>query len=61
MLREDTNQGVTVAGLTSHHPRDVQEVMDMIVQGNEYRTVSPTAANAVSSRSHAVLQINIAQ
>ncbi|OAA62883.1 kinesin [Niveomyces insectorum RCEF 264] len=61
MLREDTNQAVTVAGLTSHHPRDVQEVMDMIVQGNEYRTVSPTEANAVSSRSHAVLQINVAQ
>ncbi|CAK7210211.1 tubulin-dependent ATPase kip3 [Sporothrix curviconia] len=61
MLREDTNQAVTVAGLTSHHPRDVQEVMDMIVQGNEFRTVSPTEANAVSSRSHAVLQINVAQ
>lgn len=61
MLREDSNQAVTVAGLTSHHPKDVQEVMDMIVQGNEYRTVSPTAANATSSRSHAVLQINIAQ
>jgi kinesin family member 18/19 len=61
ILREDSNQAVTVAGLTSHHPKDVQEVMDMIVQGNEYRTVSPTMANAVSSRSHAVLQINIAQ
>ncbi|KAK3391391.1 hypothetical protein B0T20DRAFT_78180 [Sordaria brevicollis] len=61
MLREDSNQGVSVAGLTSHKPKDVQEVMDMIVQGNEYRTVSPTAANAVSSRSHAVLQINVAQ
>lgn len=61
MLREDSNQAVTVPGLTSHHPKDVQEVMDMIVQGNEYRTVSPTAANATSSRSHAVLQINIAQ
>lgn len=61
MLREDSNQAVTVSGLTSHHPKDVQEVMDMIVQGNEYRTVSPTAANAVSSRSHAVLQINVAQ
>ncbi|KAL0468281.1 kinesin domain-containing protein [Neurospora intermedia] len=61
MLREDPNQGVSVAGLTSHKPKDVQEVMDMIVQGNEYRTVSPTAANAVSSRSHAVLQINVAQ
>ncbi|KAK3689537.1 P-loop containing nucleoside triphosphate hydrolase protein [Podospora appendiculata] len=60
MLREDTNQAVTVAGLSTHHPKDVQQVMDMIVQGNEYRTVSPTAANAVSSRSHAVLQINVA-
>ncbi|KAK2071564.1 hypothetical protein P8C59_005976 [Phyllachora maydis] len=60
-LREDSNQTVSVPGLTSHHPKNVQEVMDMIVQGNEYRTVSPTEANAVSSRSHAVLQINIAQ
>ncbi|PKS08358.1 hypothetical protein jhhlp_005302 [Lomentospora prolificans] len=60
-LREDLNHAVTVAGLTSHHPKDVQEVMDMIVQGNEYRTVSPTEANATSSRSHAVLQINVAQ
>ena len=39
----------------------VEEVMDMIVKGNEYRTMSPTEANATSSRSHAVLQINIAQ
>ncbi|PKK52860.1 hypothetical protein CI102_2136, partial [Trichoderma harzianum] len=60
-LREDSNAAVAVPGLTSHRPRDVQEVMDMIVQGNEYRTVSPTEANATSSRSHAVLQINIAQ
>ncbi|KAK1569775.1 kinesin motor domain-containing protein [Colletotrichum navitas] len=61
MLREDSNQAVSVAGLTSHHPKNVQEVMDMIVQGNEWRTVSPTEANATSSRSHAVLQINVAQ
>jgi kinesin family protein 18/19 len=61
MLREDANQSVSVAGLSSHRPRDVQEVMDMIVQGNEFRTVSPTEANATSSRSHAVLQINLAQ
>lgn len=61
MLREDANQAVSVAGLSSHHPKDVQEVMDMIVRGNEYRTISPTEANATSSRSHAVLQINLAQ
>jgi kinesin family protein 18/19 len=61
MLREDTNQTVSVPGLSSHHPQNVQEVMDMIMRGNEYRTMSPTEANATSSRSHAVLQINIAQ
>ena len=61
MLREDAHQAVSVAGLSSHHPKDVQEVMDMIVKGNEYRTISPTEANATSSRSHAVLQINVAQ
>lgn len=61
MLREDANQTVSVAGLSSHHPQNVQEVMDMTVRGNEYRTMSPTEANATSSRSHAVLQINVAQ
>ena len=61
MLREDANHAVSVAGLSSHHPQNVQEVMDMIVHGNENRTMSPTEANATSSRSHAVLQINVAQ
>ncbi|PLN86248.1 kinesin-domain-containing protein [Aspergillus taichungensis] len=61
MLREDSNKSVSVAGLSSHHPQNVQQVMDMIMRGNECRTMSPTEANATSSRSHAVLQINIAQ
>ncbi|KAI9893508.1 MAG: kinesin-like protein Klp5 [Vezdaea aestivalis] len=61
MLREDANHAVSVAGLTSHHPQNVQEVMDMVMQGNELRTMSPTAANATSSRSHAVLQVNVSQ
>ncbi|KAF1981944.1 kinesin-domain-containing protein [Aulographum hederae CBS 113979] len=59
MLREDANQAVSVAGLSSHKPNNVEEVMDIIVRGNEYRTMSPTEANATSSRSHAVLQINV--
>ncbi|KAI9821032.1 MAG: kinesin-like protein Klp5 [Pycnora praestabilis] len=61
MLREDANQAVSVAGLSSHHPQNVEEVMDMIMRGNELRTMSPTEANATSSRSHAVLQINVSQ
>lgn len=59
MLREDANQAVSVAGLSSHHPQNVQEVMDMVIRGNASRTQSPTEANATSSRSHAVLQVNV--
>ncbi|SMR41391.1 unnamed protein product [Zymoseptoria tritici ST99CH_1E4] len=59
MLREDSNQAVSVSGLSSHKPQNVQEVMDMVIQGNSQRTQSPTAANATSSRSHAVLQVNV--
>ncbi|KAH8423221.1 kinesin family protein [Aspergillus melleus] len=61
MLREDSNKSVSVPGLSSHRPQSVQQVMDMIMKGNECRTMSPTEANATSSRSHAVLQINVAQ
>lgn len=61
MLREDANQAVSVAGLSSHRPQNVQEVMDMLIRGNAARTQSPTEANATSSRSHAVLQINVSQ
>lgn len=59
MLREDAHQAVSVAGLSSHKPQNVQEVMDMVIRGNSARTQSPTEANATSSRSHAVLQINV--
>ncbi|KAI5780021.1 P-loop containing nucleoside triphosphate hydrolase protein [Geopyxis carbonaria] len=60
-LREDTNQNIAVAGLSTHTPKTVEEVMDIIVMGNANRTMSPTEANATSSRSHAVLQINVVQ
>lgn len=59
MLREDASQAVSVAGLSSHKPQNVQEVMDMVIRGNAMRTQSPTEANATSSRSHAVLQVNV--
>lgn len=59
MLREDANQAVSVAGLSSHKPQNVQAVMDMVIRGNSNRTQSPTEANATSSRSHAVLQVGI--
>ncbi|KAJ1919831.1 tubulin-dependent ATPase kip3 [Mycoemilia scoparia] len=58
-LREDVKKGVTVAGLSEHKPQNVEDVMQLVLQGNERRTMSPTEANATSSRSHAVLQVHI--
>lgn len=60
-LREDAKQGVTVAGLSQHYPKGPEEIMQLLFLGNSNRTISPTEANATSSRSHAVLQVNVRQ
>lgn len=59
VLREDANNKMTVSNLLSHRPKTVEDVMDLIIIGNNNRTSSPTEANSTSSRSHAVLQINV--
>ncbi|KAI3406253.2 KIP3 [Candida oxycetoniae] len=61
IIREDSNRKISVSNLSCHRPDSVEQVMDLIMQGNLSRTSSPTEANATSSRSHAVLQINIVQ
>ncbi|CAK9439168.1 uncharacterized protein LODBEIA_P33920 [Lodderomyces beijingensis] len=61
VIREDSNQKISVSNLSCHRPESVDEVMHLILQGNTNRTSSPTEANATSSRSHAVLQINVVQ
>ena len=61
LLREDAASKMSVVGITEHQPRNAEEVLTMITEGNRRRTMSPTEANAVSSRSHAVLQINVTQ
>ncbi|KAJ2711190.1 tubulin-dependent ATPase kip3 [Coemansia spiralis] len=60
-LREDAKQSVTVAGLSEHVPNSVEQVMELMMRGNSNRTMSPTEANAVSSRSHAVMQVHVRQ
>lgn len=57
MLLQDNNRGVRVSGLSEYQPRTAQEVLDLLKRGNENRMQAGTAANAVSSRSHAVFQI----
>ncbi|EGW31686.1 uncharacterized protein SPAPADRAFT_155200 [Spathaspora passalidarum NRRL Y-27907] len=61
IIREDENSKISVSNLSCHTPTTVEEVMQLIMEGNKNRTSSPTEANATSSRSHAVLQINITQ
>ena len=57
-LREDPSKGVViVAGLPEILVHDTAEVLDLLRQGNRNRKTEATAANQVSSRSHAVLQI----
>ncbi|PWN48676.1 kinesin-domain-containing protein [Violaceomyces palustris] len=60
-LREDSANKISVVGITEHIPPTPESVLDMLQEGNKRRTMSPTEANAVSSRSHAVLQINVMQ
>lgn len=60
MLRENEGK-VVVPGLTEQTPSSAEEVISMIIAANANRTVSATEANAVSSRSHAVLCVNVKQ
>ncbi|KAL0573720.1 tubulin-dependent ATPase kip3 [Marasmius crinis-equi] len=58
-IREDKT--VKVAGLVELAPKTAEEVKEIVLLGNTRRTQSPTHANETSSRSHAVLQIHVAQ
>ena len=56
--REDPKRGIViVAGLEQRVVSSEQDVMDAVQLGNHNRKMSATAANKVSSRSHAVLQV----
>merc|ERR1719361_2000860 len=58
-LRETPKQGVIVSGITFKPANNVSEVMDLLNEGNTRRTTESTAANKVSSRSHAMLQVYV--
>ncbi|EGG08420.1 uncharacterized protein MELLADRAFT_47708, partial [Melampsora larici-populina 98AG31] len=57
-LRE-ANSSVSVPGLTTSTPESASDVIRLISTGNAHRTVHGTEANAVSSRSHAVLSVDV--
>ena len=60
-LNEDPVRGMVVQGITEFGANSADEILELLHRGNLHRTVEPTAANQVSSRSHAVLQVTIEQ
>jgi hypothetical protein len=59
-LREDSDRGVViVAGVTEQKVENYDDVLELLQQGNKNRKTEATMANAVSSRSHAVLQLTV--
>jgi len=58
-LMENEKERVTLANVTLKRPTSVEDVMELVVLGNQRRSTSYTESNSESSRSHAVLQINV--
>lgn len=57
--REDGKQNVNIVGLTEKQVIDVQSLMKIINFGSNQRVTGVNSANSDSSRSHAILQINL--
>ncbi|WVO16278.1 hypothetical protein L204_103953 [Cryptococcus depauperatus] len=58
-LLENEKERVTIDKVTLRRPTSVEEVMSLVILGNDRRSTSFTERNSVSSRSHLVLQINV--
>ncbi|XP_024027036.1 kinesin-like protein KIN-8B [Morus notabilis] len=56
-LREDPEQGITVAGLRCIKVHSADKILELLNLGNSRRKTESTEANVTSSRSHAVLEI----
>ncbi|OMJ88408.1 hypothetical protein SteCoe_9627 [Stentor coeruleus] len=59
--REDAKQIVNIVGLQNKPVETVEALMKIISTGMEFRTTGQTGANDDSSRSHAILEINLKQ
>lgn len=58
-LLENEKDRVSIHGVTLKRPKSVDEVMELVMIGNERRSTSFTHVNSESSRSHAILQVNV--
>ena len=60
-VREHPSRGIYVDGLTERPVSSWEGVMEVLDQGDAARAVAATNMNAVSSRSHSVFIVNVAQ
>jgi kinesin family protein 4/21/27 len=60
-LREDSDGGVVIAGLTSRPISNPAEALQVLHEGTMNRTTAATLMNLTSSRSHAVFTIHLTQ
>ncbi|CAD2219921.1 kinesin family member 2/24 [Angomonas deanei] len=59
VAREDADKVINICGLSEHPVNTIEDIFDVITAGSTYRAAGQTSANAESSRSHAVLQIEV--
>lgn len=59
VAREDADKVINICGLTEHPVRNIEDLFNIISSGSSYRAAGSTSANADSSRSHAVLQLEV--
>ena len=56
---EDSKQQVQILGLTDHVVKKVEELVELMQVAHNVRSTGATGANAESSRSHLIMQIEI--
>lgn len=59
MLKEDPKTGVFVSNLSTKIVTSFEELHKLVARGARLRATAQTAMNAVSSRSHALLQLKL--
>jgi kinesin family member 5 len=58
-IREDTDEGIYLSGLTWINVASVSDCMNLLATGDRNRNVASTSMNSSSSRSHAVYMVKI--
>lgn len=58
-LREDPTKGISISNISELIVTSCEDIMQLLKKGNKNRTQEATNANETSSRSHAILQVQV--